>query len=113
MDKSPLVIYDRRKSRDGALLLAGVDEAGRGCWAGPVVAAAVILTDDGCPPGLNDSKQLSRRRREAVFQHIITSALSWGACAVSARRIDETDILRATLEAMSIDRSPVCGPGPN
>jgi len=96
-----LASFDREKSGRGRLLLAGVDEAGRGCWAGPVVAAAVILPAGWCPEGLNDSKKLTARQREAYCDQIQASALSWGACAVSSGEIDRTDILRATLRAMA------------
>ena len=98
---SPLVLFDEKKSGGGARLLAGVDEAGRGCWAGPVVAAAVILPASQGLEGLDDSKKLTARRREALCGKIMASALSWGACAVSAGRIDEINILQASLEAMS------------
>ncbi len=97
----PLALFDRAKTGRGRRLLAGVDEAGRGCWAGPVVAAAVILPDGWCPDGLDDSKNLTARRREVFYELIQTSALSWGACAVSSVEIDRTDILRATLRAMA------------
>ena len=96
-----LARFDREWSGQGQLLLAGVDEAGRGCWAGPVVAAAVILPDGWCPSGLDDSKVLTARQREDYFGKIQTSALSWGACAVSSGEIDRTNILRATLQAMT------------
>lgn len=96
-----LAVFDRERSRGGRLLLAGVDEAGRGCWAGPVVAAAVVLPDGWVPSGLDDSKKLSPARREALFAEIRTGARAWRACAVSAAEIDRTDILRATLRAMA------------
>jgi len=96
----PLFAYDRARSDDGRLRLAGVDEAGRGCWAGPVVAAAVILPDGWCASELNDSKKLTARRREVLCGEIMSSALSWGACAVSAREIDRINILQATLLGM-------------
>ena len=95
-----LARFDHRKSEGGRLRLAGVDEAGRGCWAGPVVAAAVVLPAGWCPERLDDSKKLSGRVREDLCREIRASALSWGACAVSAPDIDRTDILRATLRAM-------------
>lgn len=98
---NPLLRYDDRKSEGGRLLVAGVDEAGRGCWAGPVVAAAVILPVGWCPPRLNDSKKLSGKVREQLYQEIHTSALYWGACAVSAPEIDRLNILQATLRAMA------------
>jgi ribonuclease HII len=94
-----LADFDRGKSGRGQRLLAGVDEAGRGCWAGPVVAAAVILPDGWCPDGLDDSKNLTARKREVLIEQIQASALSWGACAVSSAEIDQTNILRATLRA--------------
>ena len=93
--------FDREKSGQGRRLLAGVDEAGRGCWAGPVVAAAVILPVGWCPAGLDDSKVLTAKRREDLYEQIQASALSWGACAVSSGDIDRMNILRATLWAMA------------
>lgn len=96
-----LVAYDRQRSDDGRLTVAGVDEAGRGCWAGPVVAAAVILPCGWGPADMDDSKKLSAGRREVLCGEIITSALSWGACAVSAEQIDRINILQATLQGMS------------
>lgn len=65
------------------------------------MAAAVILPDGWCPDGLDDSKNLTARKREVFCEQIQASALSWGACAVSSVEIDQTDILRATLLAMS------------
>lgn len=96
-----LVQLDREKSRQGRLLLAGVDEAGRGCWAGPVVSAAVVLPDGWCPVGLDDSKRLTPARREVLYEKIRASAISWGACAVSCQEIDRTNILCATLQGMT------------
>jgi len=96
-----LVQYDRTRSESGRLVLAGVDEAGRGCWAGPVVAAAVVLPAGWGPAGLDDSKRLTPRRREKLHEEIRASALFWGACAVSAAAIDALGILPATLAAMA------------
>ncbi|MFN2370675.1 MAG: ribonuclease HII [Candidatus Krumholzibacteriia bacterium] len=96
-----LAAFDRARSGAGRLVLAGVDEAGRGCWAGPVVAAAVVLPPGWCPDGLDDSKRLTARCRERLCAEIRTGALTWGACAVSAGEIDATDILQATLRAMA------------
>ncbi len=79
--------------------VCGVDEAGRGPWAGPVVAAAVILQPDAIPSGLNDSKALSEAARETAFEEITACA----RCAVAmadVERIDRDNILRATLWAM-------------
>lgn len=80
-------------------LICGVDEAGRGPWAGPVVTAAVILDYKNVPDGLNDSKKLSEARREDLFEEILAS--SW-VCAASAspETIDRLNIRTATLQAM-------------
>lgn len=104
-----LVAFDLECSRQGALRLAGVDEAGRGCWAGPVVAAAVILPSGWAPPGLDDSKRLSLAQRERLHGAIVAGALGWGACAVAAGVIDRTNVLAATLLAMA---RAVCKLGP-
>ena len=79
---------------------AGIDEAGRGCLAGPVVAAAVILPPDAQIPGLNDSKQLSHAQRMKLRPLIIEQAISWHLALIHAPRIDEVNILNATYEAM-------------
>lgn len=84
---------------DGAVE-AGCDEAGRGCLAGPVCAAAVILPTDFYHPWLTDSKQLSERRRELLRPIIESEALTWGVAFVSAEEIDEINILRASHLAM-------------
>jgi ribonuclease HII len=81
-------------------LIAGVDEAGRGPIAGPVVIAAVILNQTNPIAGINDSKQLSPRRRELLFDEIINSALAYSIIEVSHSRIDAINILQAVLEGM-------------
>jgi ribonuclease HII len=80
-------------------VVAGVDEAGRGAWAGPVVAAAVILDPARVPPGLNDSKQLSRKVREDLYDQIMTTA-KVGIGQASPAEIDAHNILAATFLAM-------------
>lgn len=80
---------------------AGVDEAGRGCLAGPVVAAAVILPESVDLPGLTDSKALSAAQRAALAPRIRQCATAWGLGVVWPRRIDEINILQATFEAMT------------
>ena len=80
-------------------IVAGVDEAGRGPWAGPVVAAAVILDRDGAPPGLDDSKKLSARQREAIYAQLIEIA-EIGLGEASVTEIDRINILQASLLAM-------------
>lgn len=79
---------------------AGCDEAGRGCLAGPVVAAAVILPDGFTHPWLTDSKQVTPARRRALRSIIIESALAWAVAEVSAAEIDSINILRASILAM-------------
>lgn len=80
-------------------LVAGVDEAGRGPLAGPVVAAAVIVGPT-LPDGLADSKRLSAAKRLQLFEHIVDTALSVSYCVVSPRKIDQVNVLQATLRAM-------------
>jgi ribonuclease HII len=79
---------------------AGCDEAGRGCLAGPVVAAAVILPKNYRHPVLNDSKKLTAKQRNLLREEIIKSAIAWNVAFVDNREIDEMNILRATIKAM-------------
>ena len=84
----------------GVRRVAGVDEAGRGPWAGPVIAAAVVVTPDAaCLEGVNDSKQLTRRRREQLAAAIVSS-LPYALGAASVREVDRLNIRRATALAM-------------
>ena len=80
-------------------IVAGVDEAGRGPWAGPVVAAAVILDQSNYPVGLNDSKKLSAKKRETLFGPIMDNAIV-GIGQASVEEIDSINILQATMLAM-------------
>lgn len=82
-------------------LVAGVDEAGRGPLAGPVVASAVILDCRRVPPGINDSKRLSAARRQRLHDEIRASAVAVGVGIVPPEVIDGSNILRATLQAMA------------
>ncbi len=79
---------------------AGCDEAGRGCLAGPVVAAAVILPKDYHHEELNDSKQLTEKQRVSIKQDIIRDAIAWGVGAASPGEIDDINILNASYLAM-------------
>lgn len=95
-----MYIFERKAYRSGYRFIAGVDEAGRGPLAGPVVAAAVIL-----PPGyrngeINDSKKLTPAKRDKLYDVIKADALAFGLGVVEAATIDELNILRATLKAM-------------
>lgn len=80
--------------------VAGVDEAGRGPWAGPVVAAAVILDENHIPSGLNDSKKLNEARREQLYPHIYETS-QVGVGIISVEDIDQSNILKATMVAMA------------
>ncbi|HEB58941.1 MAG TPA: ribonuclease HII [Gammaproteobacteria bacterium] len=82
------------------ILVAGVDEAGRGPLAGPVVAAAVILDPDNIPDGLADSKKLTPARRERLFDPIRDGSIAWAIAEVSVAEIDRINILQASLLAM-------------
>ncbi|MBN2790482.1 MAG: ribonuclease HII [Candidatus Delongbacteria bacterium] len=86
----------------GYKFIAGVDEAGRGPLAGPVVAAAVIFKQGDVIEGVDDSKKLSPKRRNELFYKIRKNAVAYAVGIVSHHRIDEIDILRATFEAMKI-----------
>jgi ribonuclease HII len=92
--------FEKAAIKRGQWPLAGLDEAGRGPLAGPVVAAAVILDPKRIPKGLDDSKRLTARQREDLFEVILRSALGVSAASVSAAGIDRINILRASLEAM-------------
>ena len=79
--------------------IAGIDEAGRGPWAGPVVAAAVILDPDNIPPGINDSKELTPDAREEVYARIVATS-QWAVGIAEVSRIDRINVLQATMWAM-------------
>ncbi len=91
------VLYRAR----GIVHLCGVDEAGRGPLAGPVYAAAVILDPDVVIDGVNDSKKLSEKRREALFDEICEKAIAYGIASASVEEIESMNILQATFLAMS------------
>lgn len=88
-----------RFSNEG-LVEAGADEAGRGCLAGPVFAAAVILPHNYCNPIINDSKMLTASIREKLRKEIERDAIAWCVSSVSAETIDEINILQASIRAM-------------
>ncbi|MBQ9766385.1 MAG: ribonuclease HII [Lachnospiraceae bacterium] len=92
--------FERKYSEYG--YVCGIDEAGRGPLAGPVVAGAVILPKDCDILYINDSKQLSEKKREELFDIIKEKAIAYGIGIVNAQRIDEINILQATYEAMRI-----------
>lgn len=92
--------YEEELQDEGINLIAGVDEAGRGPIAGPVVIAACILPTTVRIPGLNDSKQLSKKKREALYKEIIKNAIAYKVIFVSAEEVDNSNIYTVTQEAM-------------
>lgn len=92
--------FDAAIRAEGYSLLCGVDEAGRGPLAGPVFAAAVVLRPDCVPEGLNDSKKLSEKKRDLLFDEICRQALAFGIASASVEEIEEHNILQATFLAM-------------
>lgn len=92
--------YEINAKNKGYKAVCGVDEAGRGPLAGPVFAAAVILPENCEIEGLNDSKKLSEKKREALFDVIKEKAVSWSVASVDEKIIDEINILQATYLAM-------------
>lgn len=93
--------YEREQWNSGIETLCGVDEAGAGPLAGPVYAAAVILPREIAIPGLNDSKKLTEKKREALYDLITAQAVAWSVARVEAAEIDEMDILNARMLAMN------------
>ena len=95
-----LLAYEKELYQQGYKLICGTDEAGRGPLVGPVVAAAVILPKNYHLDGLNDSKQLSEKKREALFLVIKQEAIAYGIGIVDAKVIDEVNIYEASRIAM-------------
>jgi ribonuclease HII len=91
-----------KNSFQTTLLEAGCDEAGRGCLAGSVFAAAVILPPDFHHPLLNDSKQMTERQRDKLRPIIEQEAIAWAVAEITAQRIDEINILKASIEGMNV-----------
>ena len=83
-------------------IIVGIDEAGRGPIAGPVVAGAVILPEGFFHPEITDSKKLSEKKREEFYDIIVNEALAWAVGIVSPKEIDEINILKATHKAMRL-----------
>ncbi|MER9255973.1 ribonuclease HII [Mesorhizobium sp. M0598] len=98
--EKPDFSFETKAMAEGLWPVAGMDEAGRGPVAGPVVAAAVVLDPANIPDGLDDSKRLTHLQREALFLKILGSALAVSMASVSAEGIDASNILKASLEAM-------------
>ena len=92
--------YEIQAHNDGFTVVCGVDEAGRGPLAGPVFAGAVILPENYSHEILNDSKKLSEKKRDIVYDDIIRDAISWSVGVATEKEIDEINILNATFLAM-------------
>ena len=92
--------YENALKEKGYSAVCGIDEAGRGPLAGPVFAAAVILPDGLETLGINDSKKLSEKKRDMLFDLITKNAVAWSVASVSEKEIDEINILNATFLAM-------------
>ena len=106
-----MLSYERNYYEEGAKLIAGVDEAGRGPLAGPLVIAAVIMPQEFFISGLNDSKQISASKRDKLYDEILQKALSVSVNIVSISNIDELNIYRATQQGMAavllhLDKQP-------
>ena len=93
---------DEEFFKKGVKYVGGIDEAGRGPLAGPVVVACVVMPEDSMIEGVNDSKKISEKKREALYEKIIEEAISYGIGIVSQEEIDELNILRATKKALTM-----------
>ncbi len=88
--------------KKGIKLIAGIDEAGRGPLAGPVVVACAIMPENSMIEGVNDSKKISEKKREKIYEEIINEALSYGVGIINQTEIDEINILQATKKGLTI-----------
>ena len=92
--------YEKKYLNEGYKYIAGVDEVGRGPLAGPVVCASVIMPLNDIIEGVDDSKKLSKKKREKLYDEIISKAISYKICRVEPKEIDEINILEATKKCM-------------
>ncbi len=88
--------------KTGVKSICGIDEAGRGPLAGPVVVAAVIMPKDSMIEGVNDSKKVSEKKREALYEQITEEAIAWGVGIIDQKEIDEINILQATKKGLTM-----------
>ena len=98
MDK---LVYERKHLEDGKKYIAGVDEVGRGPLAGPVVCASVIMPLDDIIEGIDDSKKLSEKKREMLYEVIKEKAVCYSICEISQEEIDQINILNAVKKCMT------------
>ena len=92
--------FENKLYQSGTKLIAGIDEAGRGPIAGPVVVGLVIMKPDSFIEGINDSKKVSEKKREILYEKIIEEAVDWSVGIVDQKEIDEINILNATKKAL-------------
>lgn len=97
-----MTAFEREAQEAGYMLVCGIDEAGRGPLAGPVVAAACLLDPERPVFGVNDSKQLKPEMREALFEQITETAICYGIGLIEPEEIDRINILQATMQAMRL-----------
>lgn len=88
--------------KTGIEKICGIDEAGRGPLAGPVVVAAVIMPKDSMIEGVNDSKKISEKKRETLYEEITKEAISWGVGIIDQKEIDKINILQATKKGLTV-----------
>ena len=105
-DVQSLLTYEKKNQKKGCRYICGVDEVGRGPLAGPVTVCAVIMDLDKLASGVNDSKKLTAKKREALYDKIIASAIDYKIVSLDNDVIDRINILAATKEAM---KQAVCG----
>lgn len=94
--------YENKLHADGLNYIAGIDEAGRGPLAGPVVVGCVIMPKDSFIEGVNDSKKISEKKREKLYEEITNEAIAWSVGIVNQEEIDEINILNATKKALTM-----------
>ncbi len=102
MTMTDMWTYEKKAAQKGYLTVAGIDEAGRGPLAGPVVSAAVVLPSAFTVPDVTDSKKLTPKKRDHLYEEIYDHALTIGIGIIDAIEIDRINILRASLLAMAI-----------
>ena len=93
---------ERDLYQKGVNKICGIDEAGRGPLAGPVVVAAVIMPEDSILEGVNDSKKVSEKKREKLYDEITSNAIAWGVSIIDQKEIDDINILNATKKGLTI-----------
>ena len=93
--------YENKLHKTGIKYVCGIDEAGRGPLAGPVVVAAVIMPEDSFIEGVNDSKKVSEKKREKLYEDITNNAIAWSVSIIDEKKIDEINILNATKRGVT------------